>query len=233
MNRQLKREWLDDLPADDPRAAASRTDLQRLNFLMGHAGIMERAGRPAGVAPALQRVVEMGAGDGTFMLRLARRLATPDQKTEITLIDQQKIVSPVTCDAFARLGWKVDNAQADVFDWLSQPGAATADLMTANLFLHHFTEEQLRRMFALAAQRTNLFIACEPRRSTFALAVTKIIWLIGCNSVTRHDAAISVRAGFTGNELTHLWPDHDQWRISEQAAGLFSHCFVARRIIRP
>jgi hypothetical protein len=35
----------------------------------------------------------------------------------------------------------------------------------------------------------------------------KLLWLIGCNAVTRHDAAVSMRAGFIRQELSALWPD--------------------------
>jgi hypothetical protein len=52
--------------------------------------------------------------------------------------------------------------------------------------------------------------------------------LIGCNAVTRHDAAASVRAGFAGRELSALWPARPGWRLREGRAGLFSHLFVAR-----
>ncbi len=53
----------------------------------------------------------------------------------------------------------------------------------------------------------------------------RLLPLIGCNRVTRHDAAVSVQAGFTGAELTALWPAG--WRITESAAGLFTHSFIA------
>ena len=54
--------------------------------------------------------------------------------------------------------------------------------------------------------------------------------LIGCNDVTRHAAKISVRAGFTENELSALWPSDSGWRLTERPAGQFTHCFVAQRV---
>jgi hypothetical protein len=53
--------------------------------------------------------------------------------------------------------------------------------------------------------------------------------MIGCNSVTQHDAPISVRAGFSGDELSALWPDKQNWWLTEQRVGAFSHLFIARR----
>jgi hypothetical protein len=52
--------------------------------------------------------------------------------------------------------------------------------------------------------------------------------LLACHAVTRHDAVVSVRAGFTGRELSPLWPADDSWILTERAAGCFSHSFVAQ-----
>ena len=103
------------------------------------------------------------------------------------------------------------------------------DVMLANLFLHHFKDEPLRALLQLAADRTALFLACEPRRSPLALAASCMLGCIGCNAVTRCDAVASVHAGFEGAELSALWPTQNGWRLSERNAGMFSHCFVARR----
>jgi len=58
---------------------------------------------------------------------------------------------------------------------------------------------------------------------------SRAVGLIGCNRVTRHDAPASVRAGFTGRELSQLWPEPESWLLEERAAGPFSHLFVAQR----
>ena len=73
------------------------------------------------------------------------------------------------------------------------------------------------------------FIALEPRRSSWSFALSRQLWAIGCNRVTRHDAPVSVRAGFSGNELSRLWPQNGKWRLQERPAGWFSHLFLARR----
>ena len=163
------------------------------------------------------------------MLELARQLAGRGQTAEVLLVDQFNIVSVETLQAFADVGWRATAVQADVFDWLAEPPAARSDLVIANLFLHHFLSGRLRELFRLAAERTNVFVACEPRRSAFALNAARLLGVIGCNAVTRHDAVVSVRAGFAAQELSALWPTSTEWQLVEQPAGLFSHCFIARR----
>jgi hypothetical protein len=115
-----------------------------------------------------------------------------------------------------------------VFEFLAAPGKPL-DAIVANLFLHHLTQADLRRLFALAATRAPLFVACEPRRSTLALAGARLMWFIGANDVTRHDAVVSVRAGFSDGELSDAWPAGPGWSLEERPAPPFSHLFVARR----
>lgn len=101
--------------------------------------------------------------------------------------------------------------------------------MLANLFLHHFDSVRLARLLGRAAENAEAFVACEPRRSLFSLAASAGLGLVGCNAVTRHDAVVSVKAGFAGNELSALWKRGGGWVTKEWPAGLFSHCFTAVR----
>src|SRR5205823_4538574 len=75
MTRLIIPEWLDDLPAADPGAIRSRRDLQRLNFLMGHVRVLARLLKKTGMMRSIRTLVELGAGDGAFLLQLARRIA--------------------------------------------------------------------------------------------------------------------------------------------------------------
>lgn len=232
MPRVVQPELLDDLPPGDPRSVGSRADLRRLNAIMGHAGILAKAlgphlhREPAPSRPL--RICELGAGDGTLLLKLARRWSALGWRAEVLLLDRHNLVSEETRRAFHALNCSVECVATDVAIWLEQ-SALTMDVMLANLFLHHFSDPVLRAGLRLAAARTKLFIACEPRRAVLALSAARLLWLIGCTAVTRHDAVLSVRAGFVGKELSALWPASADWELSERSAGWFSHCFVARR----
>jgi hypothetical protein len=146
------------------------------------------------------------------------------------LVDRQRLLSPETKAEFEALSWQVESLEMDVFDWLQRPHPQQSDVTIASLFLHHFMEDDLRGLLRHAAHQTGFFLACEPQRENFSLYAAALLGFIGCNDVSRHDAKISVRAGFTENELSTLWPVDDGWRLMERQAGLFSHCFVAQRI---
>ena len=252
MQRVLEAEWLDSLSPHDARAQRSRADLRRVNFLMGNAGHIARAlCRPPdkGVAsetsggfsfsenqpPArlrlttslsggqILRIADLGAGDGSLILRVAHRLRRPG--VEVTLVDRAPCAAP---SDFERVGWRARIASEDALEFLRRPGPRF-DAIVCNLFLHHFGPAALRRLLAAAAQRTALLVACEPRRSRAALEACRLLGLLACNEVTRHDAAVSVRAGFLDGELSSSWPQQPGWQLSERPARPFGHLFSARR----
>jgi hypothetical protein len=142
-------------------------------------------------------------------------------------LDQQNIVSQATRAGFAEIGWRVEPTSADVADFLARMNPV--DIITANLFLHHFVDEQLTQLLAQIARATSLMVACEPRRSKLVVEASRLLWVVGCNDVSVHDAVVSARAGFSDKELSALWPRDPQWQLDEHTAGLFSHRFIARR----
>ena len=225
--RMLQPELLDVLPAADPQAIGSRRDLVWINALMWQAPIMRRLlVRHAGEAP--RRILEIGAGDGRFMLGIARRLAKRWPDVELVSLDRTPgVLAPTTRADFGRLGWRVEPVTDDIFEWAASAGKERFDIACANLFLHHFDDTQLARLLALMAPLAPLFIAAEPLRARLPLRATRLLPAIGANAVTLHDAAASVRAGFAGAELTRLWPASAGPVLEERRAGLFTHVFAA------
>jgi SAM-dependent methyltransferase len=206
------------------RAIRSRADLRRVNALMGNSRHIARVLQTNLPAQKTLSVADLGAGDGALSLAVARRLKRT--RVRLTLVDRAPVVHGVTLGNLAALGWQARIAAADVFDFLSRPGEPL-DAVLVNLFLHHFDDARLAELLRLIASRTSLLVACEPRRSALALAGSRLLWALGCNDVTRHDAAASVRAGFSGRELSALWPDKAAWRLEERPAFAFGHLFIA------
>jgi hypothetical protein len=259
VKRIVRHELLDTLPSGDPRAVRSRRDLRRVNGWMRNHAIMADALQNALPRHAPGQFTDLGAGDGTFLLRVAQRLGsfgvppsggpcgqssrTPrlgvpavendtlpcqTENRTATLLDLRQNVSAETLASLAALGWHAEPVVADVFAWLRASEAG--GVVIANLFLHHFGDARLEKLLCLISQRAKLFIAVEPRRASWPLFCSRLLWAVGCNDVTRHDAVISVRAGFSGNELSAFWPDRQSWRLAEHRAGTFSHLFIARKI---
>jgi hypothetical protein len=230
MDRVVEPELSDGLPAADPRMLRVRRDLRRVNTLMGNPGIIARELLCLPDSARPRRLWELGCGDGLLLLDVARRLPRAWGPVEATLVDQKNSVRAETMTAFQTLGWSIRFEAADIFAWLRrQPPEAKADVITANMFLHHFPDDRLSELLHLAAAHTGTFIACEPRRFRRAVVSCHLLWLLGCSKITRHDALASVRAGFCGDELSRLWPQSGEWRSRESLANFGSHLFVATR----
>lgn len=222
MGRVLTTEILDILPPEDPRAARSRRDLMLINAMMCQSTIMAGA-LSAFSAPKL--IVDLGGGDGRLMLKVARRLAERWPGVTLMVADRRPVVSVETRACFARLGWRCESLTGDVLETLP---LVRPDIITANLFLHHLGDAGLAQLLALVARQAKGFVACEPRRSSFALLGARMVFALGANDVTRHDAVASVRAGFLGRELSGLWPAGPNWQLGEHGVFPFTHLFHAR-----
>jgi hypothetical protein len=283
MKRIVQPELLDTLPPGDARAVRSRGDLRRVNSWMRNHVIMADALQNGLNGRSLRQITELGAGDGNFLLAVAKKIAPRRPDVNVTLLDRQKNVTVETLAAFAQLGWRAETVVADVFAWPAHPAIAPdfflaspkggegrgeealmfpsqisslqpsprsdgereldtvsgcdlnwpqmeGEVVIANLFLHHFEDTRLSELLRKIAEHAQLFIALEPRRARWPLFCSRLLWAIGCNDVTRHDAVVSVRAGFSGRELSSLWPDKNNWQLTEQSAGALSHLFIARKI---
>jgi SAM-dependent methyltransferase len=197
---------------------------------MGSAGILTDGIARLRRADLPQRILELGAGDGTLLLRVARLLPRRPDGVELFLLDQQELVNRATIEAYATIGWKATVVKLDVLDWARDPADSHYDLCVASLFLHHFGADELSVLLRAVAGRVGSIVVCEPRRDAVTRIASRLVGLIGANAVTRADAISSVAAGFAGHELSDLWPAEDRrWILREYRARGFSHCFSAVR----
>ena len=93
-----------------------------------------------------------------------------------------------------------------------------------SLIFHQFTPQELAGLGA-KLRKCRLILASEParlRRAQVLLAIGGR--LLGANYVTRHDARVSVAAGFVGEELPHflgLPPAEWQWECRVGLCGSY------------
>jgi hypothetical protein len=212
MPRTLQPEILDSLPPDDPEAVRSRGDLRVINGVMGNhrwvLGEIARLRRPG------ERVLEIGAGTGDLLLALAAGAVAADG------LD----LAPAPQGLPAGSAWH----QSDV---RSFEGIGNYPIVVANLFLHHLTEADLRAMGGRIAGSARVVIACEPSRSRVAALLA---WGYGMASgfgpVTRHDAQVSIRAGFLGSELpVTLGLEPPAWSVACRETGRGAYRMTAVR----
>jgi hypothetical protein len=223
-------ELLDELTPTDPRATRSRLDLQRVHRAMGTVSILRGAIAKLRLAAQPTRILELGAGDGTILLRLARALKPRWLGVTLTVLDRHDLFGKDTREAYRQIGWQLQVLREEALAWARARPSQQYDLSVTTLFLHHFDTEALGVLMPAIASCSNAFVACEPRRDLAARIGSRLVGLLGANKVTRSDAVTSVAAGFTDRELTSVWPRaRGDWHIEESWAMPFTHRFTAVR----
>jgi len=180
--RKLTPELLDHLPHDDPGAVLSRRDLARINRFMGNDGWIIRS---VGKAPTY--ITEIGAGDGILLSKLSKL----HPHAQIGAYD----LAPRPPGLPEAVNWH----RGDI---LTQPAPAYGGVLIANLFLHHFTDNQLRA-FAPWLHGFDAIVINEPLRAGLPLLLGKVAYPF-IHPITRHDMRVSIEAGFVPNELPSL-----------------------------
>jgi SAM-dependent methyltransferase len=196
-SRRVLPEILDSLPEDHPDARHSRRDLRWINRLMGNHRWFLRT-LPALLRPG-ERVLELGAGDGEFGRRLARRGLAVD-----------------CLDLAPRPGNWPEGRLWHTADLREFDGYPRYGAVVGNLIFHQFDDPTLARLGATLGAAVRVIVAREPARSRLSRALfAGLALLLRANRVTRHDGRVSIDAGFLGDELPRaLRLDPKRWTVT-------------------
>jgi SAM-dependent methyltransferase len=230
--RSGESEWMDDYSIQDERLTDALENLRLINAALGGYATSLRA-----VAPYLKavkpneriKILDVGCGGGDFaeMLLLWCDRHAPLVDLTITGVDlNETTVQWATEQIRSRLPRRLSSKVVFISgDALDLPFARKQfDIAHASLFAHHLSSDQivalLREMTrtSTAGIVVNDLHRCELARSSIAL-LTK---LLHASAMVQHDAPLSVRRGFTRDELTRI----------AAAAGLNRHSISWRWAFR-
>jgi hypothetical protein len=210
--RRCAPEILDSLPENSPEAQHCRSDLRRLNALMGNDRWFART-LPKLVQPG-ERLIELGAGSGELGARLA------GEGLPVTGLD----LAP------RPPAWPAGEAwwQTDLLDFKAW---ADTPVVLGNLVLHHFEDHELQALGRQFDRDVRVLVVSEPWRRMFSHRLFALgCFLFRAHPITRHDGAVSINAGFRGEELPKLLgldPRRWRWRIDTTLLG--GYRLVAQR----
>jgi 2-polyprenyl-3-methyl-5-hydroxy-6-metoxy-1,4-benzoquinol methylase len=208
----LHPELLDALPPDHPDAIHSRRDLRVINRIMGNHRWFERTLPP--LLRSGESILELGAGTGELTQSLAAR------GMHVTGLD----LCPRPVGRPERQHW----LQSDLTTF---PSYANYPVIIGNLILHHFSDETLGQLGRQWRRHARLLLFSEPVRRRFSQHLIRGLGpIFGANRVTLHDAAVSIAAGFRGDELIRQLDLPDtEWTCSITCTLGGAYRLVARR----
>jgi hypothetical protein len=210
--RTLTPELLDSLPSDHPDARHSRRDLRLINRVMGNHRWFER------MLPRLiqngDRTLELGAGTGELATRLTA--------AGIAVDALDFCARPAT--------WPADRAW-HVGDLRTFSGYGGYAAVLGNLILHHFADDELATLGATLQRTARVVLASEPKRSVRAQRIFSLLARsFGASHVTRHDAHVSIAAGFRDDELPRALGLVDSaWAVHCETTAFGAYRMVAVR----
>jgi hypothetical protein len=207
LQRTVQPEILDSLPQEDLGAQKNRRDLLLINRIMGNFSWFSRTLK--GHLEPGDHLVEIGAGGGDLGARLAPSFEGMDIRW--TALDR----------------WTRPDHWPASWDWIVEDltryeAYTNHEAVIGNLILHQFEDEQLLELGKIWDRHARLLIFNEPARQRLPLLLMKASILIGMHPISRHDAAVSIRAGFLGEELPYLLglnPDRWAWNLSTTVTG--------------
>jgi len=198
-------EMLDAGVGTDDDVSENLADLRFINRRLGGAGVVLTAldNELSSGAPASLSLLDIGTGSADIPNAVSKRWRSKGIATQIAALD---LSSRNLRIARSRLGIEpgIELVQANAMHLPFAP--KSFDFVTASLFLHHFTEDEIKRLlegFVRVARRS--VIVNDLARSFVPYYFFRAFgWLFTKSFLTRNDGAISVLRGFTAAELRDL-----------------------------
>jgi 2-polyprenyl-3-methyl-5-hydroxy-6-metoxy-1,4-benzoquinol methylase len=197
--RSVQKEIMDDMTIEDERFDEALRELAVVNRCLGGTATSCK-----GVRMLMKRkprqdawsILDVGAGGSD----IAEAFSLLHPNMRITSLD----LNTRACAYAAKAHPSLTVLQGSVLDLPFEE--RTFDVVHASLFLHHFTEEELRRILpSLSSTARYGVVINDLRRSAFAYFGIRILTrLFSRSAMVKNDAPLSVRRGFTRKELVRL-----------------------------
>lgn len=222
-------ELMDDFSTGGEELVEALQHLRRLNKMFNAPGptrygiekLWNSMGRPESLT-----ILDAGAGSGDVNRKLLRWADQQGIHLEITLVD----MTEEACEEARSLFENEPRIQVRQGDIRNMP-EASADIVTASQFLHHFDGDELIEIVShmLKASRYGVVINDIHRHAVSYTAVWLATRMMSRNRYIRHDGPLSVAKGFTGADWKDLREKLKHDSMSYAWKPLFRYAVVIPR----
>lgn len=207
MKRQLTPEWMDDPAVDPAELKAALAFIRKVNLRLGGVkALTKHLERWSTRWPDGHEVtiLDIATGSADIPVEVVRWARERGHRVRITAVDihqttldsaRQHVERELGADALIEL------VRADAKELVDQYGPLSFDYVHAGMFLHHLSEIEILTVLRIMERVAKRGIVWNDLvRSRVAMAG---IWALtlGKSDMIKHDARVSVRAGFTKKEV--------------------------------
>ncbi|MCA6078400.1 methyltransferase domain-containing protein [Fulvivirga sedimenti] len=196
-------ELMDDLQSSGPVIDQTLKELAVINQLLGGNYVTLLGLDSFTNQDEPLHIIDIGCGGGDMMMQICDWATKQGIDIRITGVDANPNIIE-----YARRNTEnypqIDYLACDIFS--EEFKALTCDVVTATLFTHHFSDNELIRLFSqLKGQARKGMVINDLHRHWFAYHSIKLLTRVFSKSkMVRNDAAVSVKRAFHKNELATI-----------------------------
>ncbi|MEM8567486.1 MAG: methyltransferase domain-containing protein [Bacteroidota bacterium] len=203
--RSNEAELMDDLNSDGPVIEQTLRELETINKWLGGNYVTINA-----IQKLIEtsnntswRIVDIGCGGGDILKLIAKWARKRKLKVELIGVDANPHVidfAERNSTGFSEITYKAVDIFSDEFN------ALKADIITATLFTHHFSDDQLINLFRAIREQVSTGIAINDlHRHWFAYhSINLLTGLFSKSPMVKNDAGVSVLRSFRKKEWLNI-----------------------------
>ena len=204
-NRSLEPEILDDFALSGNDLTKNLAELEKVNTYLGGYRLITQA-----IEPLLQQhtgskpfvLADVGCGGGDSLRAIAKWAERRKYEIQLTGLDANPTAVAYAAQqsaAFANIRYQQLDILSPAFQELQ------ADGYMFNLFLHHFSNQQIIDFLTVCRQKKATVLINDLQRSKLAYHLFRLASkAMGFSYISRHDGKLSVQKSFTRAEWKQL-----------------------------